>query len=151
MKFFFNSNIFIFFKTVHLIISLEFGKMRTKFQKKNKLFKDFEALSTKDSIFNKEILLKKNSQLKLENPILNLDWKDIYYDETNNLKNFSFKGVNQLLYKSNKITKSSANEFMLYENENIILTDQKGTITVYSTNNKKIVNKFNFYKKDLKK
>ena len=115
------------------------------------MFKDFEALSTKDSIFNKEILLKKDSQLKLENPISNLDWKDIYYDETNNLKNFSFKGVNQLLYKSNKITKSSANEFMLYENENIILTDQKGTIIVYSTNNKKIVNKFNFYKNRFKK
>ncbi len=151
MKFFLTLIFLFFFHNCSFDDKSGIWENKNKVSDKNKLFKDFESLSTKDSIFNKEILFKKNSQLKLENPIFNLDWKDIYYDETNNLKNFSFKGVNQVLYKSKKVTKSSANEFMLYENENIILTDQKGTITVFSSNNKKIVNKFNFYKNRFKK
>ena len=69
MKFFLILIFLFFFQNCSFDNKSGIWENENKVSDKNKLFKDFEALSTKDSIFNKEILFKKDSQLKLENPI----------------------------------------------------------------------------------
>ena len=61
-----------------------------------------------------------------------------------------YDNQNKLLLKSKKMTRHKININTLIENNNLIVNDKKGNITIYYLNNKKIVKKFNFYKKNLK-
>jgi hypothetical protein len=117
----------------------------------NNLFKDFETLITQKSSFDESIDIKKNFKFKLSDPVNNDNWNDIFYDETNNYKNFNFSGDNQLIFKSKKITKFTTNNFILFENDNLITSDIKGNIIIFSVSNDKVIKKFNFYKNKYKK
>tara|TARA_E500000178_G_scaffold287785_1_gene290173 strand:+ start:1379 stop:2704 length:1326 start_codon:yes stop_codon:yes gene_type:complete len=121
------------------------------FDEKNDLFKDFKTLSTNNSSFNKVVKIKENFQFKLAKPINNKNWKDIFFDSSNNYKNFNYNGFNQLVFKSKKLTGSIVNEFILFEKDNLIFSDQKGNIILYSVEENQIKRKFNFYKKKYKK
>ena len=59
--------------------------------------------------------------------------------------------MNQKTFRSGKTTRHKIENYILYENDNVILTDQSGDINVYSLSNKKKILKFNFYKKKYKK
>ena len=59
--------------------------------------------------------------------------------------------MNQKSFRSKKITKHKIDNYILYENDNVISTDQSGNINVYSLSDKKKILKFNFYKKKYKK
>ena len=69
----------------------------------------------------------------------------------NNYINFRYNDLNKLIFKSKKITKDKLNDFILFEDNNLIASDQKGNIIVFSINENKIINRFNFYKKRHKK
>ncbi len=106
------------------------------FEKQNKLIKD------------KELSLKQN--LKLESPILFTDWSQSYQNKFNYIGNVSF--LNEGNYKKfSKISKSKINKNILVSNDNLFFSDFKGNIGVFSLIDNKLIYKFNFYKKKLKK
>ena len=119
--------------------------------KKNIIFKDFKKTSVKENYFNKIIPLKKNSVLNIPKPVNNLNWTDIFYKYDNNLVNFSYNNLKTISFKSKKISKNTIESRKLYIDGNLIVTDKKGNLIVFSLEDKKIISKFNFYKKRFKK
>jgi len=117
----------------------------------NDLFEGFETLSSTNEEFNEIIPLDKNFKFVSSNSISNSEWKDIFYDQTNNLKNFKYNDLNQLKFKSKKLSKYELNKSILFEEKNLITSNQKGDIIIYSVNDDIIITKFNFYKKKFKK
>ena len=126
-------------------------KNNSKVLKKSESLKDFEILTTKNSSFDQIVQFKKDFKFQLKSPTINSSWTDIFYDETNNLKNFDYIGLNQLILESVKITKPKNNNSILWEKNNLITSDKKGNIFIYSLKKNKVINKFNFYKKKYKK
>tara|TARA_B110000967_G_C18857205_1_gene547933 strand:- start:889 stop:1971 length:1083 start_codon:yes stop_codon:yes gene_type:complete len=70
---------------------------------------------------------------------------------SNNFENFIYNNSNQILFKSKRISKYKINDLLLFEKNNLITSDQKGNIIIYSISDKKVISKFNFYKKKFKK
>ena len=79
-----------------------------------------------------------------------LDWTDIFYDHYNNSKNFKLNGLNRKFFQSKSITRYKLDNYFLYQNDNIISTDQAGNINIYSLSDKKLLHLI-FIKKDIKK
>ncbi len=150
-------------KIVHLIIfillsSCSFDdksgiwKNSSKTSKKEKsLFNDFKTLSSEKRNFDRVILPKKNFVFILDKKINNKNWKDIFSSKTNNLANFTIADQNKLIFKSKKLNREELSENILYYKNQIILSDISGSIITYSLEKKKIISKFNFYKKKYKK
>ena len=118
---------------------------------KENIFKEFEKISTSENIFYKTIPLEKNYVFNIYEGINNKKWDDIFYSSNNNLKNFSYNNLNQLNFKSKKLTKYKTNHYKLYENGNLIISNDNGDIITFSINQNKIISRFNFYKKKYKK
>ena len=119
-------------------------------KKDDNIFEEFETLSSPTDSFEKIVSINDNYKFKLTSPITNSDWKDIYFDKTNNLKNFRYSNVNKLIFKSKKISKYKINNFLLEDN-NVIAVDIKGNVITYSIDNNNVISKFNFYNKRHKK
>ena len=114
-------------------------------------FKGFETLYTKTKSFDSIIQPENDLEIILDPVQLNLKWTDEYYRNSNNLENFNFKNLNESIFKSRKLSKHKIKDRVLYNNQKIIATDDKGNIIVYSIEDQEIVLKYNFYKKKLKK
>ena len=119
--------------------------------KKGGVFSEFKTLSSSQESFNKIISINPNIKLKTQNKIQNLNWKEIFYNHSNNFSHFDYYGNNKLIRKSKKISRHKLNNFLLVEEEKVIFNDIKGNIFVYSLKNNKEIGKFNFYKKYFKK
>ena len=117
---------------------------------KDKPFEGFEKISKISNTFDR-VVVALNTDLNLPTPKTNLLWNDIFYSKTNNSLNFKYNETNKLLYKSKKISKHKINEYLLFEEENLITSDIKGNLIVYSIKENKVERKFNFYKKKYKK
>jgi outer membrane protein assembly factor BamB len=117
----------------------------------NDIFSEFKDLSTLNNSFDEIIKKSDDFIFNISPSFINYEWKDIFYDKSNNFKNFKYKDLNKLSYKSKKITKYKIDKYLLYEDENIISTDIKGNIIIFSLKNKKLFTKFNFYKNQYKK
>lgn len=120
-------------------------------KKEENVFKEFKKFSSSKKTFDEIITLKKNFKFKKKSPINNNEWTDIFYSKNNNLDNFKFDDNNLSETISKKITRNKLNKYLLLKNRNIIMSDEKGTIYIYSLNEKKLNNNFNFYKKKYKK
>ena len=120
-------------------------------KKENDIFKDLKVLNTKNDTYNKITRIDNNFKFIIPKPKNNFEWNDIYYSKKNNFENFTYNNSNQLTFKSKKITNKTVNNYILFEKGNIIVTDQYGNIIVYSSNSKKKIAKYNFYKKKYKK
>ena len=118
---------------------------------KNDPLSNFESLSYVKEQFNKIVPFDGNSKIKISNTVSNLKWSDIFYNKINNFDNFKYNNLNKLLFKSKKLSRFDTSENILYEENNIILNDSKGNLIIYSIDEKKIISKFNFYKKRYKK
>ena len=118
---------------------------------KDDKFKEFETIYTKTKSFNSIIQPENDLEIILDPVQLNLKWTDEYYRNSNNLENFNFKNLNESIFKSRKLSKHKIKDRVLYNNQKIIATDDKGNIIVYSIEDQEIVLKYNFYKKKLKK
>ncbi len=118
---------------------------------KSIIFKDFKRLSSSNEEFNNVIQIKPTFKFKIKEPYRNVSWKDIFFDEHNNIKNLKYNDANKLLFKSKKITKHRANIKTLFEEDNHIINDERGNIVVYSISKKVKINNFNFYKNKYKK
>ncbi len=117
---------------------------------KENIFRDFEKFSTKTEHFNKIINIKKNYVINLPSKVEPKKWNDIHYNNRNNFDNFSYESKNNLILKSKKITKSTTSDFLLFKKNNIILSDHKGNLIIFSLDKNKVIYKFNFYKKEFK-
>ena len=74
-------------------------------QEKSKRFKDFETLYTKEKSFNQTIAPNKNLDLLLDSIKKNTQWTDEFYQGSNNFDNFEYDNLNEILFKSKKISK----------------------------------------------
>ena len=110
----------------------------------NDVYSQFEDLIIVNSPFKNEIKIKDGFKFNIPDSYSNLEWTDIFYNQYNNSKNFKFSELNRKSFRSVKNTKNKLNDYILYENDNVILTDQSGDINVYSLSNKKKILKFNF-------
>ena len=117
---------------------------------KDDLFKEFEKISSNKEIYNKIVPLTSNYNFKIPKIFNNLDWEDIFYSENNNYSNFVYNDLNKILFKSKKITRHKINNYILAKNNNLIVSDQRGNIILYSIEQNKLISKFNFYKKKYK-
>jgi len=122
----------------------------TKSKKTNK-FKDFKKIKSKDVAFNNIIIPDKKLKIILGPIKTSLNWLDEYYQNSNNLDNFSYNDTNELIFKSKKLTRNKTQERLLYKDQNVILVDEKGNVIVYSIQNQQIIFNYNFYKKKYKK
>ena len=120
-------------------------------EEENDQFKEFKKISSSQEIFNQIIPLEKELQIKLPDLIQPNNWNEIFYNNSNNYVNFDYKYLNQIQLKTKKLTKHVTREHILFSKNNLIFSDVKGNIIFYSLNEKKIKNKFNFYKKKFKK
>ena len=119
--------------------------------KEDTLFEEFKTISNANETFNKIIPIKKNFKFFLGDQIKNNNWSDIFFNQTTNYKNFKYNDKNQLIFKSKKLSKSKINNYVIVENNNLITSDHKGNLIVFSINQNKITSKYNFYKKKFKK
>ena len=117
----------------------------------NDVYSQFEDLIIVNSPYKNEIKIKDGFKFNIPDSYSNLKWTDIFYNQYNNLKNFKFSELNRKNFRSGKITRHNIDNYILYEDDNVISTDRSGNINIYSLSNKKKILKFNFYKKKYKK
>ena len=123
-------------------------KNESTYSNKNEnIFKDFESINITNKSFQKTIPIKNDFKFPKINAVVNYNWNDIYYNQNNNLPNFSFNEKYDLIFKSKKVTNYKVAEHFLFEDNNVILTDTRGNIIVFSINENKLITKYNFYKK----
>ena len=120
-------------------------------EEKKDLFEEFSTLKSLNKSYNELIPIKKNFKFKLTTPIVNYEWKDVFYNQTNNFKNFRYNEINKIIFKSRTISRNKISSELLLENNNLITSDIKGNINIFSIDNKKKNDIFNFYKKKYKK
>lgn len=114
-------------------------------------FKNFKKLYSEKKLFNEIIPPKNNLKISPDPIKVNLKWSDEFYQDSNNSENFSYKNLNKKIFTSKKLSKNKINEKILFDGENLIITDEKGNIIVFSIKLQKITFKYNFYKKKFKK
>lgn len=118
---------------------------------KKENLKGLKSLSLSDKQFDEIIPFNSEYKFFLTKPVIASGWGDIYYNQSNNFENFNYKALNLLKYKSKKVSRNVTSPNILLENDKIIFSDLKGDIIIFSINQNKIFEKFNFYKKEYKK
>ncbi len=149
---------FLIFSLIFLIQNCSFDKKsgiwkneKTFTKNSNNVFKDFKSINITNESFQKIVPIKNDFKFKEINTVDNYSWKDTYYNQSNNFSNFSFNENYNLTFTSKKITKYEVNKNLLFENDNVIITDRRGNIMIFSINKNNFISKFNFYKKNYKK
>ena len=148
--------IYIFFSFI-ILINCSFDNKsgiwkneNTPSVKKNSL-SDFRTLSSTKKTFNEIIQLEKNTKIIVSNKKKITSWNDIFYNKANNLENFEYNELNQLIFKSKKISKYPVSNYLLFEKGKVITSNINGDIIILSTSEDKTLQRFNFYKKKFKK
>ena len=113
--------------------------------------KGLKSLSLSEKQFDEIIPFNNKYKFNLTKPIIVSSWKDIYYNQSNNLENLNYRELNQIKYQSKKISRNIPSTNILLDSGNIIFSDFKGNIIFFSLDENKILDKFNFYKKKYKK
>ena len=118
--------------------------------KKEDKFKDFKTLYSKKKKFDKIIIPSNELTINLSSVKSNLKWLDEYYQNSNNLENFSYKNQNKIIFKSKKLSTKKTRERLVFDGDKALVADEKGNIVVYSFSSKEITLKYNFYKKQFR-
>ena len=150
--------IFYLFMIIFLLSNCSFDKKtgiwenekELKSVKNDDTFKEFTNLSSQKKIFKQEIIGNENLRFDIPKEKINFQWTDIYYNKNNNLENFKYSNLNKKIFKRKKVSKNKINNKLLFYNDNIITSDIKGNIIVFSISENKIKHKFNFYRKKYK-
>ena len=154
MKLFYVFLILFFFNSCSFDNKSGIWRDESKVSKKNQLdtdqFIDLNELLLNAETFNQTVKLDKNIFLALTSPINNSKWNDVFYSDTNNLDHFEYGNFYNQLYKSKKLSRNKSNNSILFHEEIIIFSDEKGSIVFFSLAENKIIDKFNFYKKKFK-
>ncbi len=118
---------------------------------KDGTFDGFKTLTTETDSFDKVIKIKPKLKFSINKPVTINKWSDIFFSQSNNSNNFSYNQQNTLSLKSKKITNQKTQEHILLINGNVITSDEKGNLIIFSIDSNQILNKYNFYKKRFKK
>ncbi len=118
---------------------------------KDKIFEGFEKIAISEETFNKVIELDSKIKLRISKPIKTQEWNDIYYNQNNNYPNINYNDSKKITFKSKKLSRYKINDQILFDKNNLIFSNEKGDIIVYSLTKNQIISKFNFYKKKFKK
>ena len=121
------------------------------FKKAKDPFGDFTKFTSSTKSFDKTVKLDQGIKINIFPAINNLEWKDIFFKKNNNLSNFLYNDSNEIKVVGKKLSRYKIEKYLLYKNGNLIASDLKGNIIIYSIKNNIIQNKFNFYKKKYKK
>ncbi len=113
-------------------------------------FKEFKNLYIIEKVFNKTVEPKNNLKILLSPIKNNIIWHEKNYSNSNNFDNFNYKDENDLFLKSKKLSRYKIKDEILFNDNNLIMTDLNGNVIVYSIEQKKIILKYNFYKKKYK-
>ncbi len=117
----------------------------------NDVFKDFSKITiNSNKTFNKIVDLDKNYKFNLSPIINSTKWLEAFYNENNNYLNYKYNDKNKILTTSKKLSRYSSSEQIFFDKNFVFISDYKGNILIYSLEEKKIVGKFNFYKKKFK-
>ena len=115
----------------------------------------YEDIFVKNQIFNEEKAPADPKNIIIDEPIKISNWLEEYALSTNNISNYFYDEKNILISKSPKLSKFSdkknfsSRNFIYYKN-NLISYDHKGTVFIYSTETKKKIFEYNFYRKNFK-
>lgn len=120
-------------------------------KKQDVVFKDFKKITSSQEVFRETIKISPEFKFSIDRPIKNIAWKDSFYSKSNNLKNFKYNNTYESILKTKKLSKYDMNEYIVFEKDNLITSDQAGNVIIFSINENKINLKFNFYKKKYKK
>ncbi len=113
--------------------------------------KSFKKIKVnQDIIFNKTLELKKDYTFNINSSKPNKFWRDKYYNSSNNYENFYYKDRGETELITKKLSRYNVNDTFLLEDNKMFFSDVDGNIIIYSLNEKKILKKFNFYRKKFK-
>ncbi len=112
-----------------------------------------ETILLKNKIFDKEI--ENSSSIVISEQIKNTNWLEDNLTQNNNVPHLFYENKKNIIFKSKKIGKNKhtakdINFEPLFFQEKIIFCDLSGNIYSFSTTSKKLLWKFNFYKKKFK-
>ena len=110
-------------------------------------FKDFRNINlSEDKYFDQIIKSDKNFNFILGTPKSTQEWNDEYFGKNNVFPNVLYNNNDNIL-KGKKLSRSELSRNILFKNNLLIASDIKGNLIVYSVDRKKILHKYNFYKK----
>ena len=115
------------------------------------LYENIEVLFKDEQLFFDELDPPKTFNFQIGEPKIVTNWLSEFQNSNNNLSNIALNNNKIVDFKSTKLTRNKINKNIFYKENNIIFSDQKGFIYVYSINEKNIIFKYNFYKKKFKK
>tara|TARA_B100000963_G_scaffold124788_1_gene108835 strand:+ start:1223 stop:2551 length:1329 start_codon:yes stop_codon:yes gene_type:complete len=152
MKFFYFFLILVFLQNCSFDDKSGIWKNSSKVtSNKEKRYKDFKKIVYEnENFFNQSKPIDKKFEFTLTPPKSPKMWNNFYFNESNNFDNFSYNDSNQLIFQSGKVSRHLISNDILFINDLLITSDSKGNIIVYSLKNKKILHKYNFYKKKYK-
>ncbi len=109
-----------------------------------------EYIFKKQKNITEEIDLILEQKIKIDKPKIFKEWSQRYQNKFNNINNVSF--FNEGNYqKLSKISKAKVNKNILIYKNNLFFSDLNGNIGVFSLKENRLIFKYNFYKKKLKK
>ena len=119
-------------------------------KKDNGVFKDFQNINlSKNRNFDQIIEAEKNLNFFLDSKKTITNWKDQFFSNGNVYPNILYDKNNNTI-KGKKLSTSQLNQNIFFINNLLIASNFKGDLIVYSVTKKKILNKYNFYKKKFK-
>ena len=121
-------------------------------KKVNNNFKDFKKIVLESEIFfNKTVELDKEFIFSLTSSSFPNKWNDFFYENNNVNANFAYSDKNELIFQSSKLSRKKMNSNILFDRNLLLSSDSQGNIILYSLKKKKILYKYNFYKKKYNK
>ena len=99
--------------------------------KKRGSFEGFQKLSTETDTFDKVIKITSKLNLKLNKSLTVNKWEDVFFLKSNNSLNFNYNNLNKIIFKSRKLTKSKINDHILFSENRLITSDEKGNLIIF--------------------
>ena len=119
-------------------------------KKENNSKQNTEFIFKKENITIEEIDLSNEQIIKIDKQKNYNEWSQRYQNKSNNINNVTF--LNEGNYqKLSKISNTSVNKNILVYKNNLFFSDSRGNIGAFSLRENKLLFKYNFYKKKLKK
>ena len=119
-------------------------------KKENNSKQNTEFIFKKQNITIEEIDLSTEQTIKIDKPKNYNEWSQRYQNKSNNINNVTF--LNEGNYqKLSKISNTRVNKNILVYKNNLFFSDSRGNIGAFSLRENKLLFKYNFYKKKLKK
>jgi outer membrane protein assembly factor BamB len=121
-------------------------------KKVNKNFKDFKKIVLEsENFFNRTVELDKEFNFSLSSLSIPNKWNDFFYGNNNVNANFAYSDKNELIFQSTKLSRKNIDSNILFDSNLLLSSDSQGNIILYSLKKKKILYKYNFYKKKYNK